>query len=53
MRLLFVWRAANYKRIRLGTNKKLRESHKFYAKLGFYQNPPYEDEATENAYFKF
>ena len=34
-----------------GKNKKLQESHRLNSRLGFYHIPPYEDDATENAYY--
>lgn len=44
-------RSAGYRRIRLGTNKKLLASHRLYRRLGFVEIPPYEPGATDLAYY--
>jgi GNAT superfamily N-acetyltransferase len=51
LQLLDFARAAGYQRIRLATNKRLRASHRLYFNLGFYLISPYEENATDQAYY--
>ncbi len=51
LQLLDFARTAGYQRMRLATNKRLSASHRLYFKLGFYRIPPYEENATDQAYY--
>jgi GNAT superfamily N-acetyltransferase len=49
--LLIFARGAGYKRVRLGSNKRLLASHALYRKLGFRDIPAYEPGGELHAYY--